>query len=365
VHPAEAEVTANAGLSGSGSYAELDGKVDWLAKVAPFLLHLTYPVAESDRSTAMVGKKGGLARHFEGWEAGLVAVVIALAGVLLAVPLRVEPRDLPVPLVDGKVLSTTRERERALARAVVPALEKEIADPVRGTELYDLRAFGEAFRAYGRAEASDDVYPTVRARQQLLETVSKARALGDDKLLGVRAYQMQLFSSELDRWENVGQPTDELAGLGGRFLEIAARNGWLDRRTVAMDPLLRGIFFKRRWNEVTGLTQPPYALVLDEQRAFYAFLLDHPYVESKGSMNERDACRAADQWRLRKIEELSRIDPSYPYALARGVLFYRLGRYPAAVQALRDYLSEGTDRRQVLRARNYLVAAEARATEEP
>jgi hypothetical protein len=94
-------------------------------------------------------------------------------------------------------------------------------------------------------------------------------------------------------------------------------------------------------------------------------LLDHPYVEGKGSMNERDACRAADQWRLRKIEEIARIDPSYPYALARGVLFYRLGRYPAAVQAFRDYLSESRDRRQTLRARNYLVAAEARATEEP
>jgi hypothetical protein len=313
----------------------------------------------------MVGKKGGVARHFEGWEVGLVAVVIAMAGALLAVPLRVEPRDLPAPQVDGKALSTTLDRERALALAIVPALEKEIALTPSGTELYDLRAFGEAFRAYGRAEASEDVYPTVRARQGLIESIVKARALGEEKMLGVRAYQRQLFLSELARWEKVGQPSDELTGLGGKFLAIAARDGWIDRRTIVMDESLRGIFFKRRWNEITGLTQPPYALSLDEQRAFYAFLLEHPFVENRETMTAGDACRAADQWRLRKVEELGRIDPTYPYALARGVLFYRLGRYPAAVQSFRDYVSESTDGRFGLRARNYLVASLARAREEP
>jgi hypothetical protein len=131
-----------------------------------------------------------------------------------------------------------------------------------------------------------------------------------------------------------------------------------------MDRALRGIFFKRRWNEVTGLTQAPFALTLDEQRAFYAFLLEHPFVEGKETMSPADACRAADQWRLRKIDEIARIDPSYPYALARGVLFYRLGRFPAAAQSFRDYLGS-SDGRYAVRARNYLVASAARAAEEP
>jgi len=112
---------------------------------------------------------------------------------------------------------------------------------------------------------------------------------------------------------------------------------------------------------VTGLTDAPFALSLDEKRAFYAFLLEHPFVEGKQAMSAVDACRAADVWRLRKVEELGRIDPAYPYALARGVLFYRLGRYPSAAQAFRDHLS--TDGRFGLRARNYLVAALARASE--
>jgi hypothetical protein len=115
---------------------------------------------------------------------------------------------------------------------------------------------------------------------------------------------------------------------------------------------------------VTGLSEPPFALSLDEHRAFYAFLLEHPFIDGKENMKPAEACRAADQWRLRKVEELSRLDPEYPYALARGVLFYRLGRYPSAAQAFRDYLSSPIDGRYALRARNYLVAANARANEE-
>jgi hypothetical protein len=312
----------------------------------------------------MVGKKGGVGRHLEGWEAGLVAVVVALAGVLLVVPLRVAPRDLPPPLVDGKVLSAAIDRDHALAASIVPLLESELSHPAEGTALYDLRAFGEAFRAYGRAEISDDVYAVVRVRQKLLESLILARSLGDEKLLGLRAYQKRLFLAELERWETSTRPSSELAELGGKFASLAVREGWYQGGALAMPASLRGIFFKRRWNELTGLSEPPFALSLDEQRAFYAFLLDHPFVEGKENLSAADACRLADQWRLRKIEELSRLDPTYPYALARGVLFYRLGRYPSAAQAFRDYLSSPSGGRYALRARNYLAASAARANEE-
>jgi hypothetical protein len=312
----------------------------------------------------MEGKKGGVGRHLEGWEAGLVAVVIALAGALLAVPLRVAPRDLPAPLVDGKLLSALLERERGLAATLLPALRSELSQPVEGTSLYDLRAFGEAFRGYGRAETSEDVYAVVRARQKLLESLARARALGEDKLLGFRAYQKQLFLEELERWETSGRPSNDLAELGGKFSALALREGWFEGRALVMGTTLRGVFFKRRWNEMTGLTEPPFALSLDEQRTFYAFLFEHPFVEGKENMSAADACRAADQWRLRKVDELARLDPAYPYALARGVLFYRLGRYPSAAQAFRDYLTSPTDGRYALRARNYLVAALARSNDE-
>ncbi len=211
----------------------------------------------------------------------------------------------------------------------------------------------------------DDVYEVVRARRGLVDAVTRARGLGDDKLLGMRAYQLELFVTELQRWEDSGKESTELSELGGGFLRMATQSGWIEKGTIRMSRVLRGIFFKRRWNEVTGISSPLYDPSLDEQRAFYAFLLTHPYVESNRAANPSDMCRATEQWRLRKIEELASIDPAYPYALARGVLFYRLGRYPAAAQALRDYLGSATDGRYFLRARNYLAAADARATREP
>ena len=313
----------------------------------------------------MMRKKGGALRHLEGWELGLVAVAIALVGTLLSIPLPVAPRDVPVPLADGKTLSATFAQENAAAAAMARALEKERARPSGTSELYDLRAFGQEFRAYGAAEASGDTYAVVRARQKLLEAVARARGVGDDKLVALRAYQQQLFLAELRKWEDSGVISEDLTGLGGAFLDLARQSGWLAGPTIGMDDQVRGIFFKRRWNQVTAISAPAYAISIDEHRVFYAFLLTHPYVEGRSGLDAKQACRVADQWRLRKIEELAHIDASYPYALARGVLFYRLGRYPEAAQAFRDYLGAAEEERYVLRARNYLATATARAVVEP
>ena len=311
----------------------------------------------------MAGKKEGALRHLEGWEAGVLAVVVALLGTLLVVPLKVAPEDVPLPVVDGKALAATLAREKALAAAIVPALKSDVAGPAEGQGLYDLRAFGEELRAYGRREAEHESSGVVRERRKLIEAVARARFLGDEKLLGLRAYQTQLFLTEVRRWENTGQESDELVGIGGPFIDLVQRNGWVDGKAIVMDDVLRGIFFKRRWNEVTGLSQGAFLLSLDEERVFYAFLLTHPYAQNASGTSPKDACRAVDQWRLRKVEALARIDPSYPYQLARGVLAYRLGDHAAAVQAFRDHLAKN-DGTYALRARNYLAAAVARANEE-
>ena len=313
----------------------------------------------------MMRKKGGALRHFEGWEVGIVAVAIALVGTVLAVPIAVVPRDVPAPRVDGQALASTLEEETKLAAAIARALEADLGRTSGTRDLYDLRAFGEEFRAYGTAEASGDTYAVVRARQRLFEAVARARTTGDDALLALRAYQKQRFLRELTRWENGGAASEELTGLGGGFLDLTRKSGWLSGRSIVMDDRVRGIFFKRRWNQVTGVTGGAYEVSLDEHRAFYAFLLTHPYVEGRGVLDAKSACQAADRWRLRKVEELARIDPSYPHTLARGVLFFRLERYPDAAQAFRDYLGAAQDGRYVLRARNYLMAAVARAAVEP
>jgi len=294
---------------------------------------------------------------------GALAVVVALLGTLLVVPHKVAPEDVPLPAVNGKALSVTLAREAALAAAIVPALENDSSGPAEGRGLYDLRAFGEELRAYGHREALHESSSLVRERRKLIEAALRARTLGDEKLLGLRAYQGQIFVAELRRWENTGKESDELVGLAGPFVDLVKQNGWMRGRALAMDDVLCAIFFKRRWNEVTGFMAEPFRLSLDEDRAFYAFLLTHPYGQNTVGLSPVDVARAVDQWRLRKVEDIARVDPAYPSVLARGVLFYRLGQHAAAVQAFRDHLAGG-DGSYGLRVRNYLAAAVARASEE-
>jgi hypothetical protein len=313
-------------------------------------------------------------RHLEGWELGVIAVVVAIVGALIVVPLRVAPEDVPLPVADERRVAERESRDRELAARVVPLLERDIANvtkpasdeksatlPQDSRALYDLRAFGEAFRAYGTAEASPDMYEVVRTHKKLLDAVNAARALGDDALLGVRAYEKQRFVNELARWETSAE-SEELRGLGGNFVSMAARYGWSNDGKLAMNDALRGIFFERRWNEVTGLTEAPFALSLDEYRAFFRFLLARPPVEV-AFLGPREACLMADEWRLKKVNEVARIDAAYPLTLARGILLYRVGNYSGAVEALRAYLNGDEHAEYALRARNYLAEAAARAAE--
>src|SRR5215831_19465526 len=121
----------------------------------------------------------GVLRHLEGWELALVAVTVALVGIFLLVPFPVTPEDLPLPVADDRALADRARADDELAAGVIPLLERDAAG------LYDLRAFGEAFRAYGRAEASasqppaahgqaSDMYEVVRMRRALIDAVNRA-----------------------------------------------------------------------------------------------------------------------------------------------------------------------------------------------
>jgi hypothetical protein len=308
-------------------------------------------------------KKAALgARHFEGWQPGLLAVLIAVLGALVAVPHRTDPSELPLPLADSSALRAILASDRKLAAQIAPQLEREIANPTAGNPLFDLRAVGEKYRAFGRAEAEADTTIVLRARQDLIREVQRARPQGDDKLLALRAYQQQIFLAEVSRWETTRADSPELVEIAGPFVRTISRHGWSDERgRLAMSEPLRAIIFKRRWAETTGLSDPPFALSPDETRAFYAFLFSHPWVDREALPDPKAACVFADQWRLRKIDELAKHDPAYPRLFARGVVLFRLGDYVAAAQAFRDHLASASDSQYGLRARNYLMAANSLA----
>ncbi|WP_438023187.1 hypothetical protein [Sorangium sp. So ce233] len=347
-----------------------------------------------DRTPARTdaGSRRGWKRHLEGWQPGLVAVFIAGAAATLAVPRAVEPAELPLPLVDARALTRARDADVTRAReAEQLGLDAEV------------RELGSAIRAFGVVDADADHTEAelLAARKRVLDAVGPALAQGDEAVLRLRAYQMSSFIREVRRFEATGEESDELRDLGGNFLGLLRRSGWIGRgeakprgeaRRVAMDGTVLGVLFKKRWDAIVGVQRAPFGISLDEERALFRFLLTHPVSAARGAqdlaappaeqaarldpasepaprsptaaLRAAEAQRAEEQYRLKKIDELAALDPSYPRHLARGVALYRLGKFAQSAEAFRSHLEQHPDGANTLRAQNYLRAAVERAREE-
>jgi tetratricopeptide (TPR) repeat protein len=317
-----------------------------------------------DRNAARSVSAGGLARHFEGWQPALLTVFLVAMTVALVVPRPVDPSDLPEPWTDPGALALARAADDLRASVA----ESEPLDA-------DVRAVGSAVLEFGRADAEEDTRALQEARARVVAAASRARGQGDEKLLRLRAYQTRLFLREIRSWEVTGEESAELRGLGGGFLRTLRQNGWLEERAprakVLLDDTVLRVWFKKRWSEVTGLLTEAFRPALDEERAFYRFLLKHPAAgipagrfHDRSGLSSQAVASFEGQYRLKKIDELARIDPTYPRELARGIVLYRLGRYPLAVEAFRRHLDAQPDGPFALRAQNYLRAALGRARAE-
>lgn len=300
-------------------------------------------------------------RHFEGWQAGVIAVSIGVLGVALAAPRGTLPDRVPAPVVDTRVLETTRVDD--LRRA---AWLEQLPEDQKVSTAYEVRRVGAYVREFGRADAATprDAVELVRIRQDLWQSVTAALAVpasndgkfpgGAEALRALRALQLKRFLGALDTWESTGNEPDELRELGGDFIGLARRSGWVTPpHRLKIDQNARAALFKRRFSEVTGLKQPPFDLTLDESRALYAFFFSHPI--SADPESERD--RSSWQWLARRVEEFSAIDTTYPADLARGMVLLRLDDPAGAELSLRRHLAQHPDGPYTLRARNHLSAS--------
>ncbi len=290
-----------------------------------------------------------LARLFEGWQAGVVVIVTAVLVALVVIPRPELPTDLPLPRVDPGALSDVMEDDARRAREA-----EQIPLP------FEVRAVGDAFRTMGRAAAEGDQETVQRMRFALAGRLPLALQYSADLLLQLRAYQTRIFLRELAVYEASGVESAALQEVGGDFLRSARDAGWIrwrhGRPTLLADNTIRSILFRKRWNDITKLQRHPFRLSIAEERAFHAFLFQHPVVHVPKSHRSDPGmrCRAANQYLLRRVDQYARLDPAYPADYAKGILLLRMGRHQAALIPLVRFLESNPDGQYTLRARNAL-----------
>jgi len=269
----------------------------------------------------------------------VVAVGIAAAAAALVAPLGGTPSYLPVPRVDRReqAFVAAQDRDRAAAAA-------------RSGLHFDVRAVGERVRRFGAAtaRARDEAAATELGELRAAFEVARRRH-GDAPLITLRSVQTAAFLSALRRWEATGVIDAELEELGGDLPRAVGANCWSVGRRLRLSEAERRTLFRIRWAELVGAVDVvPFAPSLNEWRAYFRFLLEHP----EGGPGPDGPRR-----RLAYVNALARRDPEYPSRFARGVILSQLGEPQAAAEAFGAFL-EGP-RTMPLRpwARNHLAAA--------
>ena len=291
------------------------------------------------------------ARWLDGWQAGLAVVVTSVLVVLVVVPRPRLPEEIPIPRPSVTRLHDLAEQDAAL----VSKVEKE--------ELpFEVRQVGESFRQYGLAAAMGDGSTANRMHASL---GTQLRSVSDpEMLLRLRAYQTRDFLRELAAFEATGVESQGLQELGGEFVRTARAAGWVQPRgsgvRILADHAARRVLFRKRWGEVLLLQDEPFALTLDEERAFHAFLFRHPVVhlsEAHG-MDPQRRCQSANEYLLRKVTAFGAMDRTYPTDYVQGLLLLRLDRPQVAVEPLARFVERHPDGPYTLHARNALRYAQ-------
>ena len=301
----------------------------------------------------------------------LLALIPILVGVLLAAllfPHDSVPDDVPLPAIDARALERIEHDDDArAARAASTPLSAEV------------RALGEAIRAFDTAEAKDaphTPWPELRAAVDEARRLALEKA-GIEGMLDLRATQEKKFVDEVRAWRKTGQETEELAAVGGAFIRRMTLAGYVDGTKLALGERELRVAYKLKWNAVARFEGvPELQPSIDEMRAFYTFEILHPHAPEaaretiaaarKNARTQAD-CEALEageqlaieQWRLDKVEKLAALDPSYPATYARGVALYRAAKYDDSARAFEEWIRVHPDGPLTLRARNHLHAAVA------
>lgn len=268
----------------------------------------------------------------------LISLSVATLGTLIITPRPTAPWTVPLPNGRANAVNAWFEREAAL-----------LADRGLGLD-HETRTIGEEFRRANWARARK-----LEARTLLLDLqVDASRMVQAGKtehLLHLRALQTQLFLEAIHAYPS-GNAKRELAELGADFVRVLDHSWREPSGRLLLQDSEFALLFAAHFGEVTGLSSTPgLALGQDEKLAYYSILLSYP----EGALFADEASRAAT--RLGYVAALSRMDPGYPAAYARGSLLLQMGKPDSALLELEAHLGSAQRDSYALSARNQFLYA--------
>jgi hypothetical protein len=295
----------------------------------------------------------------------LVPLLVGLLFGALALPRSAPPEEIPLPTIDGRVLSRVADEDDA--RAALAEAEP-LASPVR--------AVGTALRAFNAAEADHaDAVRMGNTRDEVIRSVRQTTDADADGLISLRAVQLARFLAEVRAFERTGVVSEELKSVGGTFVDRMTKVGWCENHQLLMSDRVRRVAFKLTWNHAALLDQNPrFALTLDETRALYAFYFTHPHASEEqrarfavalSAAPDLVACeraveaeeKATATWLFGKIAELGRVDPTYPTTLAQAAALFLKHDYAGSAMLYQRWLDANPAGQWTLRVKNHLEAA--------
>jgi hypothetical protein len=296
----------------------------------------------------------------------LIPLSVAFVLAALMLPQRAVPDQIPLPVLDQVAIEKELRADQSRADR---AREKPLSAEVR--------SLGSAIRDFNTGEANgerDLVMSDARTAIERARLPVLGRGL-DDEVLALRAVQLEGFLLEVQRFEQTGEISPELKALGGTFVTRMRRVGWCEGHRVLLTDLERRAAFKATWNSVIDAEKTgPFALSNQETRALYTLYFTHPHASeaqraalalARTQAKDKETCArindgeraAAGAWLLPKLAEYGILDPGYPLALARGVVFYQRHQYADAARYFSEWLELHPDGPWTLRARNHLRAS--------
>jgi len=273
-------------------------------------------VTEAGRDKAVSAERASIA---------VLALGVACAGVLLALPRAVVPSELPALVLPEAPVRTVIAAD---ARAVRLAPKSEHADALRAL-----------YAAQGEAEArgTEDAGRYMDRRRDLESAYRRLRReLGAPALLGMRAQAVQ----ELEAALALQLPEERARAVLGAMTRVLERESATRDGYIVAPMFVVRTLYKARWNILHGLpADADFERI--EKRAFYGWQALHSeHVSLRGRV---EALHAYAEAGGDHVEE------------ALGVLLYRLGDFAQSARALQDaYRAQPS-----LRLRNYALGARA------